>query len=71
MTDLEALKNATIMMVDDEPTTLDVLEVLLQELGSESFVKATEVLKYVLPIGLLLLGVLAWRRRHGGTDSSG
>ncbi len=54
MTDLEALKSATIMMVDDEPTTLDVLEVLLQELGYEKFVRTTDARE--------VLGLLAKRR---------
>lgn len=54
MTDLETLKNSTIMMVDDEPTTLDVLEVLLQELGYRNFVKATDSRQ--------VLGLLAERK---------
>ena len=39
---LAALKDATIMMVDDEETTLDVLEMFLEEEGYRKFVPTTE-----------------------------
>ncbi len=38
----KGLKSATIMMVDDEPTTIDVLEMFLQAEGYEKFVTATD-----------------------------
>lgn len=39
---LEALKNSTIMLVDDEPTTIDILEVCLQDAGYSNFVTTTD-----------------------------
>ena len=42
---LEVLKNATIMMVDDEETTLDVIEMFLQGEGYTHFVTTTDSTK--------------------------
>jgi diguanylate cyclase (GGDEF)-like protein len=39
---VESLKSATIMMVDDEPTTIDVLEAFLQGEGYSKFVTTTD-----------------------------
>ena len=39
---LEGLKSATIMMVDDEPTTIDVLETFLEGEGYTNFVTTTD-----------------------------
>jgi DNA-binding response OmpR family regulator len=39
---IEALKAATIMIVDDEPTTIDVLEVFLQSEGYTKFVTTSD-----------------------------
>ena len=39
---LEERKSATIMMVDDEPTTIDVLEMFLQGEGYERFVALSD-----------------------------
>jgi len=56
----ESLKGSTIMMVDDEPTTLDVLEMFLQGEGYEHFVttsdstRALELLRAEKPDVLLL-----------------
>ncbi len=38
----ESIQSSTIMMVDDEPTTLDVLEILLRGEGYANFVSTTE-----------------------------
>jgi CheY-like chemotaxis protein len=38
----ESLSDAIIMMVDDEPTTLDVLEMFLEAAGYENFVSVTD-----------------------------
>ena len=38
----EGLECATIMIVDDEPTTIDVLEILLQGEGYTRFVTTTD-----------------------------
>jgi diguanylate cyclase (GGDEF)-like protein len=42
---LESLKDATIMLVDDEPTTIEILEVCLQDAGYRNFVTTTEPLR--------------------------
>ena len=39
---LEGLKSATIMMVDDEPTTIEVLETYLEGEGYSNFVTTTD-----------------------------
>ena len=39
---LKSLKSATIMIVDDEPTTIDILVALLQEDGYAKFVTTTD-----------------------------
>ena len=39
---VEEVRAATIMMVDDEPTTIDVLEMFLQGEGYENFVRLTD-----------------------------
>ncbi|MDJ0848641.1 MAG: EAL domain-containing protein [Myxococcota bacterium] len=41
-TELERRKSATIVMVDDEPTTLDVVEMLLRDEGYERIVPVTD-----------------------------
>ena len=39
---LEALKQATIMMVDDEPIIVETLENLLEDAGYKNFVSTTD-----------------------------
>ena len=39
---LEAIKGAVIMMVDDEPTTIEILEAFLEGEGYENFVTTTD-----------------------------
>jgi diguanylate cyclase (GGDEF)-like protein len=59
-TQLERLKNATIMMVDDEPTTTDVLTAFLEDAGYWNFVatdrsaEAIDLLEATWPDVLLL-----------------
>jgi len=38
----EALRDATVMMVDDEPTTIDVLQAFLESEGYKRFITTTE-----------------------------
>ncbi len=38
----QALRNATVMMVDDEPTTIDVLQAFLEDEGYRHFVTTTQ-----------------------------
>jgi diguanylate cyclase (GGDEF)-like protein len=38
----QALRNATVMMVDDEPTTIDVLQAFLEDEGYKHFVTTTQ-----------------------------
>ncbi len=58
--DVEPLLHATIMMVDDEPITMEVVQVLLEEAGYQHFVmvenplKALHTLEEVRPDLLLL-----------------
>lgn len=42
ISDFEALRSATLMMVDDEALVLDVIQTFLQEAGYETFVKCTQ-----------------------------
>lgn len=42
ISDYEALRGATLMMVDDEALVLDVIQTFLQEAGYENFVKCTQ-----------------------------
>lgn len=42
LTDYDALRGATLMMVDDEALVLDVIQTFLQEAGYANFVKCTQ-----------------------------
>ncbi len=39
---VNAFRDATIMLVDDEPTTIDIIEMCLQDAGYSNFVKTTD-----------------------------
>ncbi len=59
----EIIETATIMIVDDEPTTIDVLEMLLREEGYRNFTSTTEPKRVLAMLGeghpdVLLLNLL-------------
>lgn len=62
-TDFEQLKNATIMMVDDEPLTMEVVKMLLEDAGYRKFVLVEDSVQAITQLDehrpdVLLLDVL-------------